>query len=272
VDYYQEAAEMTLDDVNRWRSLAGKAAALFCIIFFLSVFDGLISLFEQSPNDLRLLPGTSVKINGPAKESIRDITELEYVATTDHIQVSFEAVHAGYWMGGRMWRGVLTSSPNTAPGEYGVTIDIKGQPSEKPMTVFRIRVFGDSASLQKNSDSIIQRYTGCSPWWVVVPCFILALLLFGIVYLCSQKREESLRQEGKAEIYRISKTDAGYEISFGLGTKHGVQNGSRLKLLDAEGIPIGIVKVEVAYEADSTALAPPEIMVKPGYMVSIDLL
>jgi hypothetical protein len=267
---YQEAVEMTLDDVNRWRGLAGKAAALFCIIFFLSVFDGLISLFQQSPNDLRLLPGTSVKINGPAKESIRDIDELEYASTTELIQVSFEAVHSGYWMGGRMWRGVLTSSPNTAPGEYGVTVRIKGEPSEKPMTVFRVRVFGNSASLQENSDSIIQRYTGCSPWWIVAPCFILVLLLFGIVYLCSQKREESLRHEGKAEIYRISKTDVGYEISFALGTKHGVQNGSRLKLLDADGIPIGIVKVEVAYEADSTALSTPDIIVKPGYMVLIE--
>jgi hypothetical protein len=261
---------MTLDNVSRWRSLAGRAAALFCLLFFLSVFDGLISLFRQSPNDLRLLPGTSVKINGPAKESIRDIDELEYAATTDLIQVSFEAVHAGYWMGGRMWRGVLTSSPNTAPGEYNVTVRTKVEPSEKPITVFRVRVFGDPASLQENSDSIVQRYTGWSPWWIVGPCFTLALLLFGIVYLCSQKREEFLLEEGKAEIYRISKTDAGYEISFSLGTKHGLQNGSRLRLLDKEGIPISSVEVKVVYEADSLALATSDSIVKPGYMVSME--
>jgi hypothetical protein len=97
----------------------------------------------------------------------------------------------------------------------------------------------------------------------------VALLLFGVVYLCSQRREKFLRQEGKAEIYRISRTDAGSEISFGLGTEHGVQSGSRLKLLDADGIPIGVVKVEVAYESDSTALAQPDITVKPGYMVAM---
>jgi len=261
---------MNLDSVNRLRSLAGKVAALCCVVFFLSVLDGVVSHFGQSPNDLRLLPGTSVKINGPAKESIREVEELEYVATSDLIHVSFERVHTGYWMGGRMWRGGLTVSPNTAPGEYGVTVRTKSEPSEKPITVFRVRVFGDPARLQENSDSIVQRYTGWSPWWVVAPCFTLALLLFGIVYLCSQKREEFLREEGKAEIYRISKTDAGYEISFSLGTKHGLQDGSRLKLLDEDGIPVSSVKVMVAYEADSTALATPDCIVKPGYMVSIE--
>ncbi len=169
-----------------------------------------------------------------------------------------------------MWRGILTVGKNIAPGEYSVAIKSKGEPSEKPMTAFRLRVFQDAAILQKNSDSIIQRYTGYSPWWFAVSFFSLTLLLVGIVYLCSLKREESLRQEGKAEIYRISKTDAGNEISFALGTKHGVQNGSLLKLLDADGIPVGSVKVMATYETDSLALATPDIVIKPGYMVLLE--
>jgi hypothetical protein len=260
---------MTLDDINRWRRLAGRVAALFCILSFLSVVDGLILHMKQSPNDLRLVPGDSVKINGSCKETVRDVNELEYAATNDSIRLSFEAVHAGYWLGGRMWRGVLTVSERIAPGEYSVAVMTKGEPSEKPVTTFSATVFKDAASLQDSSDSFVQRYTGWSPWWAAAPCFTVALLLFGVVYLCSQKREESLRQEGKAEIYRISRTDTGCEISFGLGTDHGVQTGSRLKLLDAEGVPVGVVKVEVAYESDSTALATPDITIKPGYMVSM---
>jgi hypothetical protein len=260
---------MTLEDANRWRRLAGRMAALFCILFFLSVVDGLILRIKQSPDDLRIVPGDSVKVNGPAREDTRDVSELEYTATNQLIQLSFQAVHTGYWLGGRMWRGVLTAGEKIAPGEYGVAVRIKGEPSEKLATTFRVTIFKDAASLQRSSDSVVQRYTGLSPWWIAVPCVAVALLLFGVVYLCSQRREKFLRQEGKAEIYRISRTDAGSEISFGLGTEHGVQSGSRLKLLDADGIPIGVVKVEVAYESDSTALAQPDITVKPGYMVAM---
>jgi hypothetical protein len=261
---------MTLDSVNRGRNLVGKAAALFCVLFFLSVLDGVISHFGQSPNDLKLLPGTSLKINGPAKESIRTIQELEYSATSDLIGITFERVHTGYWMGGRMWRGVLTTTPNLAPGEYSATVRANGEPSEKPITVFRIRVFGDPVSLQKSSESIIERHTGYSPWWPAAFFFALTVLLFGIVYLLSNEREQLMRLEGKADIYRIARKDDGYEVSFSLGTRHGVQKGSQLALLDENGVPVGSVKIVEAYEADSTALAMFDCTVKPGYMVALE--
>jgi len=127
---------MTLDRVNRYRSILGKVAALLSVLFFLSVLDGVISHFGQSSNDLSLLPGASVKVNGPAKDNIRDIQELEYVASSDLINLSFEAVHTGFWMGGRMWRGVLTVSADAAPGAYAATVRSKAEPSEKPVTIF----------------------------------------------------------------------------------------------------------------------------------------
>jgi hypothetical protein len=259
---------MTLDSVNRWRSLAGRAAALFCIIFFVSALDGLLSHFRQSPNDLQLLPGESAPINGSVNQDIRDINQLAYAASSDHISVSFTKIHPGYWTGGLMWRGVLVTSPDIASGEYSVSIRAIGEPSEKPMATFRVRVFGDPASLQKSSDSFIQRYTGGSPWWALALCFPLVLLSVGIVYLCSQKREQFLRQAGKAEIYRISTTDGGCEIAFALGMKDGIQVGSLLTLLDKSGMPVGSVKVAEAYEGDSTALTMFDCNVKPGYMVS----
>ena len=167
-----------------------------------------------------------------------------------------------------MWRGVLAANSSIAPGDYSVSIRAISEPSEKPMATFKVKVFGDPASLQKSSDSVIQRYTGGSPWWALAFCFPLVLLSVGIVYLCSQKREQFLRQEGKAEIYRISTRDGGYEIAFALGMKDGIQVGSLLTLLDKSGMPVGSVKVIEAYQADSMALTMFECKVKPGYMVS----
>ena len=260
---------MTLDRVNRYRSIVGKVAALLSMLFFLSVLDGVISHFGQSPNDLSLLPGASVKVNGPAKDNIRDIQELEYIATSDLINLSFEAVHTGFWMGGRMWRGVLMVSPNAAPGAYTATVRSKAEPSEKPVTVFQVRVYADAASLQKSAASIIQRYTDYSAWWAVAFCLASALLLFGIVYLFSNKREQLLRQEGRADIYRITKIEDRYEVSFSLGTRQGLQLGSQLRLLDEDGVPVGTVVVKEIYENDAIAVLTLDCRVKPGYMVAL---
>ncbi len=260
---------MTLDRVNRYRSILGKVAALLSMFFFLSVLDAVISHFGQSPNDLGLLPGTSVKVNGPARDNIRDIQELEYVASSDLINVSFDAVHTGFWMGGRMWRGVVMVSPNAAPGAYTATVRSKAEPSEKPVTVFQIRVYGDAAGLQQSSASIIQRYTGYSAWWAVAFCLASTLLLFGVVYLFSNKREQLMRQEGRADIYRITKKEDGDEVSFSLGTSDGLQLGSQLCLLDEDGVPVGTVVVKEIYENDAIAVLTLDCCVKPGYMVAL---
>jgi|WetSurMetagenome_2_1015567.scaffolds.fasta_scaffold13450_6 hypothetical protein len=260
---------MDLDRLNRWRSLVGKAAAMCCVVFFLSVLDGVVSHFGQSPNDVRLLPGASVSINGPARDNIREIEELEYVTTSDHLNVLFERVHTGYWMGGRMWRGVLTASPTIVPGGYSITVRSKNEPAEQPITVFRVMIYQDAAGLQQSSASVIERNSGWSPWYPAALFFGLAALLFGAVYLLSTKREQLMRQEGKAEIYRITKQDDGYEVSFGLGINNGLQIGSSLRLLDEDGVPVGTVVVKEVLENDAIAMTAPEYSVRPGYMVSL---
>jgi hypothetical protein len=160
-------------------------------------------------------------------------------------------------------------SPNAAPGTYTATVRSKAEPSEKPATVFQIRVYGDAASLQKSSTSIIQRYTGYSAWWAVAFCLASTLLLFGIVYLLSNKREQLMRQEGRADIYRISKIEDRYEVSFSLGIRDGLQRGSQLRLLDGDGVPVGTVVVKEIFENDAIAVLTLDCCVKPGYIVAL---
>jgi hypothetical protein len=260
---------MNLDSVNRWRSLAGKVAALCCVVFFLSVLDGVVSHFGQSPNDVRLLPGASAKVNGPARDNIREIEELEYITTSDLVSLSIEKVHTGFWMGGRMWRGVLTAGPNAEPGGYSVTVRSKDKPTEQPITLFHITIYRDPDALQNSAASVIERHSGFSPWYPAAWFFVLTALLFGTVYLLSTKREQLMRREGRADIYRITKNDDGYEVSFGLGTKHGLGVGSSLRLLDRDGLPVGTVVVKEVLENDAIAMTAPEYSVKPGYMVSL---
>lgn len=260
---------MTLDTINQRRKLVGRAAALCCLLFFLSALDGLLSRFGQSADELRLLPGESISVNGSVSEGIRDPQDLKYAGDSDQIRLSFERIHTGFWLGGLMWRGELTTSNEIGAGDYQVVVSAKSESSGKALTVFRVRVFANTASLQQNSASMIQRHAGISPWWSAALFFLLAVISSGLVYLCSQRREQLLRQEGKAEIYRILKTDEGIEVSFALGTKHGVLAGSVLTLLDKTGVLVGSVKVTDVYEEDATAVVSSDCSPTPGFLVAL---
>jgi hypothetical protein len=259
---------MTLDLINRRRALAGRTAALCCMFFFVAAVDGIVSRFAQSADDLRLLPGQSIQVNGPVGEGVRDTQDLEVVSDSEMLGLAFDRIHPGYWTGGLLWQGVLTAGPQVSPGTYSVAVKAGNQPARKALAVFRVRIFGDAAALQQSADSIIQRYTGLPPWWVLVILFPLILISAGAVYLCSQQRERLLKQEGKAEIYRINRKDDEYEVTFALGTGNGIHVGSVLTLLDKNGVPVGRVTVKEAYEGDATAVATPECLPRPGFIVA----
>lgn len=260
---------MNLDQASRWRNLAGKAGAFFCILMFIGVFDALIAQFRQPPNVLDVLPGTSIEINGSLAEKVRGIQELTYISSSDLIRLSFETTHAGFWFGGQMWRGLLMISPHIEPGEYSLTIIPRGKTPQKSSLVFRINIYRDLSSHQQSFKSLIRRYLGIPPWWVAVFSLPLTALTFGMVFYLSQKTGYLMAQEGKAEVYRVKKGEAGYEIAFGLGTTHGVQPGSRLILLNESGQPVGTAEVREASETDSVAMAGLDCVVRPGYIVSL---
>lgn len=258
---------MTLETTNHRGRLAGKAAAVCCALFLLSAGDGLISGFRQPANELRLLPGEATKVNGSASDLVREPQDLEYAADGEGIRLSIEKIHTGFWLGGLMWRGTLTASSDVGAGDYTVTVRARGEPSGKPLTAFRVHIFADVASMQKSSASIIQRTTGISPWWSAAVSFMLAAVFSGLVFLCSQRREQLLKLQGKAEIYRIIKMDDEYEVSFALGKKQGVHTGMTLMLADETGLPLGKVLVRDVYDDDATGTITPDCPLKMGYLI-----
>jgi hypothetical protein len=259
---------MDLDSTTRWRDRIGKAAAFFCMVFLLASFDGLAALFRQPVNTLELLPGQSVPIDGNLSKDIESVAQLEFAGDSALMWVSFEGAHAGFWLGELKWRVKLTVSPAILPGEYRLSVDSKGSASTKPLSVFQIKVYKDYHSLREGSKSFLRRYLGFSPW-VVFACFLmLACMAFGGVYRLSHRRDVLLAQQGKAEIYRISKIDGGCEVAFGLGTIHGVEAGMQLALLTKRGDPAGHVQVREAYEADSVASAESACDIERGCLVA----
>lgn len=261
---------MTLEQARRWRLLVGKIAALFIVLMFVALFEGLVAKFRQPFNEYEVLPGNVVDMNGPLPQESQDLQDLSYASDSEYLQVSFTETHRGFWLGGAMWRGKLRVNPLTPPGKYTLTVMQKTGASDKPPLQFHIVVYPDSLSLKQNSRSVIQRYLGVSAWAVV--CLFLALigLAVGAVFFLANNVEKLMAQRGQAEIYKVERLEGGYAIAFGLGTRHGVNPGDQVSVLDPQGNYLGPAQVQKSSAQDSVGLATLDQNISPGYLVSRD--
>ncbi|MDP1762004.1 MAG: hypothetical protein Q8L43_07245, partial [Deltaproteobacteria bacterium] len=213
---------MDLGQVNRWRDLASKIGAAFCVIAFLAMIDGLLVHFREPANFVKLLPGAVTAINGELTDEANDLQDLTFTSDSDQLKVNFEAIHKGYFLGGDMWRGQLIVGPDISPGEYNLSVLPKRSASSRKAPAFRILVFPEALSLRMSSTSVVRRWFGVSAFAVAAGCLPGILLAFGAVYLLSGKREALLAATGQAEVYQVTGVDGGWEIRFGLGTAHGI--------------------------------------------------
>ena len=229
---------MDLGQINQWRDLASKIAAAFCVIALLALVDGLLVHFREPANLVKVLPGASVEINGELTDEAHEVEDLTFTAIRTSLQVTFEAIHKGYFLGGDMWRGRLTVGPRHRPG--GI----------QPVGYSQADCFAPEGaglphlglpralSLQKSSTSLIRRWFGISAFEVAAGCLPGILLAFGAVFCLSGKREALLAASGRAEVYRVTKGDGGCEIRFALGTAHGISPGAGIAIYD-EARPAG---------------------------------
>jgi hypothetical protein len=258
---------MDWERLNRWRDLISKIAAVFCMIALLALVDGLLRHFREPSNLIKVLPGTSVEINGELTDEAQRLGDLTFASNSDQLKVTFEAIHSGYFLGGDMWRGRLMVGPGISPGEYSLSVIPKHAASPRKAPAFRIRVFRDALSLQKSSTSLVRRWLGISPFGVAAVCLPLILLAFGAVYVLSGKRETLLAAAGKAEVYRVIRTESGCEIRFALGVAQGIVPGTQVIIYNEAGRQVGIGNVEASNQTDAAAQVTTSQEIKVGYLV-----
>jgi hypothetical protein len=259
---------MELSAVNKYRSLAGWAAAFVCLFLALCVLDGLIARFRQPLNVFHLLPGQAEDIDGPVPEHAGGLQDLGVVSGSPEITLHFLSQEKGFWLGTPLWRWQIRVSDRIQPGDYQVKVIARAKGLQPSSPVFLIRIHADVPALQKSAASLIRRTFGVSPWRMALLWLPFAVGAFGLIFYLSGKREALLLAEGKAEIYRTRRTETGQEVSFGLGEAQGVREGDILELFDDRGRLLGEVEVLTAEEKDAVAGAGPAQAVRPGYLVA----
>ncbi len=264
-----EVHVLALERVSALRKWAGRVAALFCLLFFLSLLDASVSRFREPSTYLACIPGQLLTVTGPLGAA-DNLQKLTYVSDSDKIRLMFESVHTGFWLGGLQWRGRIVVDSDTPPGGYQLAVPIHKQGGSRSIYRFSINVFRDRITLRKASFSYIERHAGVSPW--VSALFFLALTVpTGVgVFFLSQRVEYLLAHEGRAEVYRVVEGKEGYQIFFGLGAKHGIRPGDSLTVVRPKNVPIGTATVEEVFEYHSSArTAFLQPAVSPGFIVSV---
>ncbi len=251
------------------RSLAGYTATVICLLMSLALLDGLIAKFREPFQVFHVLPGTVTDINGPLPESVKQLNSLGYMSSSPHIKIEFDALHSGYFLGGKMWRGRLVVGAETPPGTYALAVRLPDDSPEPPPPLYRVVVFADALSLRRHARSLILRHTGISPWVAagfLLPVFGLILLL---VFRCSRRIEKLLAREGLAEIYKVARGEGFYLVAFGFGADHGLTPGQEFAILDPGGRQVGYGKVQEVTPTDAIGRTWVEQTIRPGYLVSL---
>ena len=259
---------MTLTQTQTCSRWAGKIGSFLCILLFLIIIDALVSKFREPPNRFSGLPGSRIAVSGPLAEKTEQVRELTYQTNSPDMHLEFEAIQTGFWLGGYLWNGYLSLSPQIQPGGYQLSVSPKKSSLEKSASLFQIDVYNDLKGLQRNSKSLLVRYLGIYSWKAGLFFIPFILFSFGSVFCLSNKIESLLAQQGKAEVYRVRKGETGYEISFGLGRKQGIQPGNRLTLSNNQGKAIGSICVEEVFESHSTAQVDFGLNIQPGCIIS----
>ncbi len=260
---------MNLSQANQYRSLAGKAGFLVGILLVAAMLDVVIARHRTEFNVMHVLPGQVEPIDGPLAEKTA-VEELAYQSDSPELKLVFDETHTGFWLGGQMWRGQLVVGTQIPPGKYTLSVMPKNPPSDRAPLVYRINVYPDYSSWRQHSPSYLTRYSGLSPWWVIGGSFLSLAMLGGIIFFLSSRVDSLMAQSGQAEVYRVRRVQNGYEISFGLGTDHGVHAGSRLSLYDREGRHLGRIEVMEASARDAMAVGEFNRTIQDGFTVSKD--
>jgi hypothetical protein len=239
---------MELDDLSKKIKLVGRIGIIVFLVFLLSVIDSFIAGSE--PLDLfRAMPGTEQPVHGMVNGPLKTTDDIVFVTYSEGINVEFQEVE------GRMWRGILKLSPYIDPGEYSFMVILKGEEPTMETPRYKVRVFPDRESYQRSFKSLLQRHAGIPPFWVTLITIPFIALTFGLTYYLSNKKDELLAMQGRAEIFKIKKKEETWEISFGLGQKHGLNEGDFVLLYDPDGTVVGKAKVIKVSRTCATATA-----------------
>lgn len=266
----------TARDVHLLRRRVGWIGFSCLLLAAIFVLDGLGERLGQKFNTIEILAGESTDLTGPMPAGSEALGDLRVTSDTEGINVSFEGIFSGFWLGGAMWKAKLNVDPRLKNGTYSFAVHGRSD-APPPSLAYSVRVFENKEAMNRASYSISRRFLSANPFVLAGTSFFLALLILCWVYLLSSRLEKALADSGQSEVFMVkagAADDGGDIIAFSLGSRHGVSPGDSVSVAATsltEVAPTRTVEAVVVSvrERESLARVPEGTEVKPGHIVTV---
>jgi hypothetical protein len=222
------------------RSL-GVLSYLLLAVLALTLADAGFGLLEPA-NVIRVVSGGSTAVSGELDSPAEDIrsvgrpppgTDLSGYVTIRSDSPDMHLVLSR--IRGRLWNGRLTVDGGARSGIFSLSVHQRFVPPAANYRPFEVRVFPDREALQEDLPTFSERLLGVKPYWLTLVCLPAVAGLLFLSYRRARQRDRLYQERGFGVIHTLSRKAWGYEITFGLGRRQGVEEGEPLVLLDAEG-------------------------------------
>jgi len=170
---------------------------------------------------------------------------------------------------GRLWRGTLESIKTAPQGDYVVTIFQKALGPQEKAPKYTIQLFQNEQTYRKSFYSVSKRYFGFAPFWVTLIILPFALYCIFITMRDSGKELSDLQARGIGPIYKLAKRKNDWEVIFGLGSRHGINPGDSLVVLNKHFEPVGEILADEVNLESTNATYPIGSPIAPDHFVAI---
>jgi hypothetical protein len=258
---------MELQKLSLWIKVIGRLGALLGVLALLLVVDAFMDGIDRSANIFSGYPGMSQPISGKSSKRIKSIQQLSYTTSSKGIALRFAGAESSVWH--NAWHGTLEIGTSVEPDNHTLSVSCLAEIPEKRITQYKIHVYKDVSIYKSHHRSYIRRYWGVPAWWICLSILPFFGLCFVLAYYLSSRKAFLMAALGRTEIFKLKQSDEDSLISFGLGRKHGVQQGDLLSIYSPDGAKAGTAKVRDVFPKYSVAISPGWQKVKPGYEIRL---
>jgi len=216
-----------------WRRSIRRAGMAVGIVFTLSVIDIFVTGHLAGKDTLRVVAGTREAISGDLVLPVRRPDQVRFLFDIPGLNLNVVEVR------GRFWRGELTVPAGASEGIYTLNTIIDGKPDPAAPPTCRVTVYPSAAALRAAAPSLIQRYLGIAPWWMVAGSAPLLLVSLALTFLLAGDREAALAAAGLSPIVKLARRKDHWEVAAPLVSDSiAVASGDDLAVVDRRLHPV----------------------------------
>lgn len=266
--------------MNRTIQLASK---ILFAVFLLLVLDAALYTIYDTGGDVRALPGSRQPVVGKlvrpifehynvgnpenpdkreAEHRLLNEKLLAYKSPSPDLTLDFTSVQ------GRVWMGVLDVREGAAPGVFNIPVSAQGEDTAQEGALLKVQLFATPEDMRASYISPTMRLLGFSPWWLLGGVLAVAGAGLAHIFRVNNREDAQRQQQGLGPIYKLALRKTGWEVTFGLGRKNGIQDGDRMVLLDPDmNLLTEFTACKVGSEA-AQATVPLDVAITPDCLVS----